>query len=255
MPSDAISHLSPTNQWLLAQGTYGYYPTIYTFPGYLDCPGQLWIPETKNAADATVKRTFYIGFNNLIDDLEFIDGLYNNPGTYVLTDHIIGFLLGAIAGWRHLQIIQNWFVPIASFGVIGVLFAWFLHTYASYVEVPQKIKLADCTNSVTNIHFKVPKGHDYFIQMDVPGMQQMPNGTVISSYKFSGNIHISDGTAMVTDFPISSEKAWSISSGFVITGISPQNTNAPSLNQLIQAQKVYDLKIELNPPPPPSSSI
>ena len=84
-PQDALKYLSPTNQWFLAQGKYGYYPTTYTLPGCLWCPGQLQVPESHG--EFTVKMSFYIGFNNLINAIEFTRGLRASPGTYVAPGH------------------------------------------------------------------------------------------------------------------------------------------------------------------------
>ncbi len=84
-PQEALNYLSLTNQWYLAQRKYGYYPTTFTLPGCLWCPGQLQVPEPHE--EYTVKRSFYIGFNQLINAIEFTRGLRSNPGTYVAPGH------------------------------------------------------------------------------------------------------------------------------------------------------------------------
>lgn len=84
-PQDAlVKFFNSTELFYLSQQTYGYYPTIHTFPGYLDCPGELWVPESYTTASADVRRHFYIGFNGLQSAIDYAIGLHNSPGYYVV---------------------------------------------------------------------------------------------------------------------------------------------------------------------------
>jgi hypothetical protein len=176
-----------------------------------------------------------------------IEGLFIATGGF-------GFILGLI-GRRRLPIIQKGIALMAVVAIPLIIGAWLLNAYAIRVSVPHAVKLLNCTNSVVKIHLKVPKGHAYHLELNTPGVQAMPNGTVTSSYKFSGHIRISNGVSLVADFPIGYDKAWLTGSCFVLTGVSFQNTNVPMLSQFIQAQKSYDIEITFDPSPPPSSSI
>lgn len=190
---------------------------------------------------------------------QFISHLYQKTfarcsleGLFITTSSL-GFILGIIARRRLTR--KNEIILIAVFSVPLIIGAWLLHTVADSVSVPHSIKLLDCTNSVMNLHLVVPKGHAYHLELITPAIQAAPNGTVTCSYKFSGYIRISNGTNLIADFPIGSDKAWLTASCFVLTDAGLQNTNASSLSQFIQAQKDYDIQIILNPPAPPSSSI
>jgi len=134
-----------------------------------------------------------------------------------------------------------------------IISAWLLYSYTTRISIPHTVKLADCTNNMTAFHVMIPKGHAYHLELKVPEIQVMTDGTVTSSYKFSGRVRILNGENLVADFPIDSDKAWLTSSCFVITGVDFQNTNLPPLNQFVQAQKNYDIQITLDPPPTSSS--
>jgi hypothetical protein len=165
---------------------------------------------------------------------------------------VFGFVLGCYLP----HIIRKRFTPkVVGFSVMLLIVGCFMYNYAGAVSTPREIKLADCTNNIVNIHLKPPQGHAYHLDLRPPGIQSMPNGTVNSSYKFSGHIRISSGASLITDFPISSDKARLTASGFVLTGVGLQNTNVPPLSQFIQAQKDYDIQITFDPQPPPLSSI
>jgi hypothetical protein len=165
----------------------------------------------------------------------------------------LGFVLGMIA--RRRLTLKSEIILIATFSVPLIIGAWLLHAYAIRVAIPHTMKLADCSNSVVNIRLKVPQGHGYCLDLITPEIQAMPNGTVISSCKFSGRVRISNGTSLVADFPIGSDKSWLTGSEFVLTGVGLQNTNVPPLSQFIQAQRDYDIEITFDSSPPPSSSI
>ena len=156
---------------------------------------------------------------------------------------------------RRFPIIQRGIVLLACAAIPLIASVWLLNAYAIRVSVPHTVKLLDCTNSVINFHITVPKGHAYHLELNTPEIHAAPNGTVTSSYKFSGHIRISNGATLITDFPIGSDKAWLTASGFVLTGVDFQTPSVPQLGQLIPAQKDYDIQITLDPLPPPSSSI
>jgi hypothetical protein len=171
----------------------------------------------------------------------------------------IGFMMGVLLR-RHFPIMQRRFlllvIPLFMVVVPLGFGICLLHEMAMGTELPPvNLKLADVTNSTTNIHLKVPKGHGYYLELAMPDMRREPNGDSVSSYKFLGRICISNETSLVADFPISSDKAFLDSSGFVLTGGGVANTNGPVLSKFLQTQKDYDIEIILNPPPPPLTSI
>jgi len=166
----------------------------------------------------------------------------------------LGFILGVILR-RRLPFMQKGIVPIAVAAIPLIIGVWLLNAYTIRASIPHAVKLADCTNSTVNLHLKVPKGHAYQLELITPAVKGMPDGTVTSSYKFSGTIRISNGTTSVADFPISSDKSWLTASCFVLTGVGSLNGAVPPLSQFIQPQKDYDVQITLNPPPPPSTAI
>jgi len=189
----------------------------------------------------------------------FISHLYSKTfakcslkGLFIATTGL-GFILGIIA--RRRLTLKSEIILIAVFSVPLIIGAWMLDAIGMRVSVPHTMKLSDCTNGVLNIHLMVPKGHVYHLELNTPAVQTMPNGTVTSSYKFSGHIRISSKASLVTDFAISSDTAWLIPSGFALTDPSWQNTNSLSLGRFIQSQKDYDIQVTLDPPPPPASSI
>jgi hypothetical protein len=47
------------------------------------CLGQLDVPESHRADDATVRRHFEIGFNDLKNAIAYTIGVSNNPGYYI----------------------------------------------------------------------------------------------------------------------------------------------------------------------------
>ena len=172
----------------------------------------------------------------------------------LITSGSIGFVLGMTVR-RRLPVIHKGIVPLVIAAVPLIIGAWLLNAYAIRVSIPRHMKLADCTNSVVKFHLNVPKGYDYTLGLNTSGVQQMPNGTLTSSYKFSGHIRIASGAVFITDFPFDSDRTLLIASGFILTGIKGQSTNLPTLSGFIQAQRAYDIEITFDPPPPRSSSI
>lgn len=181
------------------------------------------------------------------------------PKAVFITTGSIGFILGLVLR-RRFPIIQRGVLPliIALVMLVVPLGCWRLLVHKMWMGVeypPQELKLADCTNNVMNIHLKIPRGHGYQFELLTPGAQTTtPNGSIISSYKFSGRIRILSGTSLVADLPIGPDKVEFIESGSILTGVSSQNTSV-SLGQFLQPRKDYDIKITFDPPPPPSSSI
>ncbi len=173
----------------------------------------------------------------------------------VCTSFILGVLLV-----RCFPIIQRRFflsVTILVTAIVPLGFVvWFFHEMAMGTELlPVNLKLADCTNKVVNIHFEVPPGHAYQLELKGSGIQSSTGGEWKSSYSFSGHLHISSNGALLADLPIGSDKAWLTGSGYVLTGAGMQNTNVPPLSKFIQSHKVYDFEISFEPPPPLGSSI
>lgn len=140
------------------------------------------------------------------------------------------------------------FIAVVCAGAIFC--AWLVHTYAGYIGIPQSIKIAECTNSTTKVHFKFPKGHNYHL---VLGTASVPSDS------FSGRIDITSGTSSVVSFPIRPEpvywlKNYGVPFGFSLTG-DAINTNSPILSKFIYAQKDYDIRITFNQSPPLSTEI
>jgi hypothetical protein len=171
----------------------------------------------------------------------------------------IGFILGLISR-RRFPVIQRGFLPLAIALVMLVVAlgwrGWLLHKIWMETELPPvNLKLADCTNNVVNIHLKIPSGHDYQLSLKTPETHVLMKGKTSVSYNFSGHLRISRNGSLLADLPIGSDKAWLTGSGYVLTGVGMQNTNAPPLSKFIQSNKSYDFEISLDPPPPPGSSI
>ncbi len=173
----------------------------------------------------------------------------------------VGVIVGIIAGWRCPQVCQKLFVPAAVIGIPAILVGWFFYAYAIRVEVPHKIKLADCTNSPVKIHLETPKGRKYFLTLNTPKAQTVTNGGSASPYAFTGYIQITKGNVVIADIPIESDKT-SVnliqnadgSCEYQLPAFS-RDTNAPSLSRFIQAGGDYDFEVKLNPAPPTASSI
>jgi hypothetical protein len=168
----------------------------------------------------------YFGIGHIIESWK---KTWTNEGIYTVfvAVGVIGFLLGAIAGWRRSQIIQKWFAPSVVFTIPVMLCLWLLNYYASYIETPHSIKLIDCTNSTVKVQFKAPKGRFYRLALAIsPG----------STNTFSGRVYILRGTSIVTNFIISSVE---------------DETQCG----LLHAQTNYDMEITFDRLPPPSTSV
>lgn len=164
----------------------------------------------------------YLGIGRTIEKWEqtwTIQGIY----TASIAVGVIGFLLGVVASWRHLWMIQKCFAPTIAFSIPMILIGWLLHIYASHVEVPQNLKLADCSKE-TIIHLKVPKGRYYRLVIAPPS-----GATNI----FSGYINISDETM------------------FTNISIGPNLLEQPC--DFFHAQSNYNIKITFDQSPPAST--
>lgn len=162
---------------------------------------------------------------------------------------------------KDLPFIQKNLFPVGVMAISLIVGAWFFHAYVIRIEIPKKIKLADCTNSPVKIYLKAPAGRKYFLVLDTPQIEVATNGKLISSYTFSGRIRIAKDNKVIADMPIASDHALltmlnnaDSPYGYELTGFS-EDTNMPSLSGLVQARANYDLEINFNPTPPPSSSI
>lgn len=176
-------------------------------------------------------------------------------GTLCLITACIGFILGALVIRRFFPRVQKGMAPMAIAAIPLILGAWAFNAVAIRVSVPQSMKVGDCTNSVLDAHITIPQGHGYLLVLNASDLQSPTNDFASSSYKFAGSISIFDGASLLTNFPIGSDKAWLSGSKFFLTGAGAQNTNAPSLSQIVQAGKDYNVRIIMSPQPPPSSSI
>jgi len=145
-------------------------------------------------------------------------------GLFIATSGF-GFILGILA--RRRLTLKNEVVLIAAFSVPVIIGAWWLHTLASYSVYVGKMKLADCTNSVTSIHLKAPRGHDFRFTLTVPSA---------TTNTLSGHIEILDGKSTVTNFLIGIQRA-------------------EQQCDFLHGQTNYDINIFFDQPPPPSTSI
>jgi hypothetical protein len=181
------------------------------------------------------------------------------PKTVFIVLGSIGFILGLLLR-RRFPIIQRGVLPLVIASAVLVVAlgwrGWLVHKMWMDTELPPvSLKLADCTNSVVNIHLKIPAGHAYQLELKGPRIQFSTGGEWKSSYNFSGHLRISNNGSLLVDLPIGSDKAWLTGSGYVLTGAGMQNTNVPPLSKFIQSHKNYDFEISFKPPPPPGSSI
>ncbi len=76
-PSDALQYIS-TDLRSFLNTPWGFYPS----GGLFTVPGQL---QNDSGHSANISRTFYIGFSDLINGLEYTKGISNAPPVYVLT--------------------------------------------------------------------------------------------------------------------------------------------------------------------------
>ena len=174
-------------------------------------------------------------------------------GFFIATSGL-GFILGLIIR-RRLPVIQKGIAPMAVAAIPLIVGVWLLNAVSSRVEIPCQIKLADCTNGTVIIHTRIPKGRNHHLVLATPEIQMMKDGSLKSSFRFSGRIRILSNGVLTVEIPIDSDSTWLTPDGFVLTGVGFHNTNSPPLSRVIQAQKDYDIEITFHPPPSTSSSI
>jgi hypothetical protein len=165
-----------------------------------------------------------------------------------------GFILGIILR-RRLPVLKKGFAPMVVAAIPMIIGTWFVYQYATRVEFPRKMKLAEDANGTFKFHLKIPSGRYYSMKLFVPGIQHLPNGKAVSTYTFSGHISISNNAGLIADFPLDSSHIPPSSDGFILAGAGVKNSDLPALNKFIQASRDYDIKVSLNPPPPPASSL
>jgi hypothetical protein len=139
----------------------------------------------------------------------------------------IGFIVGAYIWYGHSYITYKYCKVTLVCGVPLVLISWMIYSYAINVDVPQRIKLADCTNIVTKVHFIFPKGRYYRFVLDVPP---------VTTNKSSGHLNIMAGTVLVTNIVLNSDQP-------------EQQCN------YLYGLTNYDLELSFNQSPPPSTSL
>jgi len=138
----------------------------------------------------------------------------------------IGFIFGALVSVRHPHVVQTWFSSAFVLGILMMFFLWLLNSFASHVEIPQNMKLADCT-VVTMIHLQVPKGQYFNLVLVAPPR---------STNAFAGQVHVSEGGSIVTNFSIGSNQTEQQCSFF-------------------HAESNYEIQIVFDSLPPPSTSV
>ncbi|MGH7953130.1 MAG: hypothetical protein ACREFE_14610 [Limisphaerales bacterium] len=157
----------------------------------------------------------------------------------IIAAGIAGFIAGSIKS--NSSIIQTWRFAAFVFLIPMVLGLWLFYGYASHVEIPQKIKITDCSNRVVRTHFKFPKGRNYHL---IIATASSPTNA------FSGEVHITCGTLDVVDFPIQPEQVtWLNIMPFEF------NLTGPALYQFIHPQTNYEIQMDFDQPPPPSTSL
>ena len=152
-----------------------------------------------------------------------LEGVY----TAFIAAGCAGFVFGTFAGLRHVNIIRKWFSAAIIGGIPMILGLWLVYACANGVQRPREIKLADCTNSITRIHLKVPKGHFYRLAFTTS-----PSSTNI----FSARFNIFEEAITVTNFSMSSEQT-------------------ESQCDFLRAQTDYDIEIRFDPTPPSSTAV
>jgi hypothetical protein len=131
-------------------------------------------------------------------------------------------------------------------GISVMLVTWLFYGYASHVEIPQKIKLTDCTtNNTVKIDLHVPKGNNYYLLVDTP-----------TAYSFSGRVRILEGVTSIEDTSFKGLQVfWGLPNvAYVLTDFR-NATNNTAWNQIVKSQKDYNIQIVFDQPPPPATSV
>lgn len=152
-------------------------------------------------------------------------------------------LLGMLLGWFFPVKVKKYcpaFVVVPA--IILFLLANAYLVIGEHKPTPQEVKLADCSGNIANIHLVAPKGRHYVLDLKGVPLGHMTNGSYISSYQFTGHLWIRSNS-QTNDIPLDSDKMFAFPGGLVLSPIS------------LTGGKQYDLRLEFNPPPPPSSFI
>lgn len=103
-----------------------------------------------------------------------------------------GFAFGITKGCRHTAFINTCFSSALFFGCATTFILYFFYQYCMHVERPQKIKIVDCTNKVTQVSLQVPIGRIYTINYTLSN----------TAYSNSGVIRFLNGSTTITNFPV-----------------------------------------------------
>jgi hypothetical protein len=139
----------------------------------------------------------------------------------------IGFTVGLYVWCCHSYLTHKYYKVTLGCCVPLVLISWMIYSYAISVEVPQKIKLADCTNIMTKINLTFPRGRYCRFVLNIQP---------VTTNKYSGRLNIAAGTVLVTNI------VW----------------NSDQLEQqceYLHALTNYNLEFSFNQSPPPSISL
>jgi hypothetical protein len=153
-------------------------------------------------------------------------------------------LLGLLLGWCFPVKVKKYCRAI--FVVPSIVLFLVVNLYLAIGEhksTPREIKLADCSERIVNIHLTAPGGRHYVLFLSGLPAGHMTNGNYISSYKFTGHLLVMTDKSQTMSIALNSDKMFA----------SPGELNLGPVN--LEAGKDYDLKIEFDPPPPPSSFI
>jgi len=139
---------------------------------------------------------------------------------------VAGFVLGIVFASQFPNRIRKWSGLAALLSVPVICLGSCIFVYSRNVEFPRSVKLAACSR-VTSIQFTVPKGRYYRLIL---------SGATPYSNTLSGHINIASGQTAITNFTVVFDQ----------TGL---------LCTFFKAQSNYNLEIQFDQPPPPSSSI
>jgi hypothetical protein len=138
-------------------------------------------------------------------------------------------------------------------GALVVVCALYIDSGIQRISSPNAMKLFDCTNSVFNFPLTVPRGHDFVLDIQIPQIESQ-KGNSNDLYRFSGSIRIVSNNLEVANQSINSNEPLHAGDRHVLAG-GLQNTNTLALSKILKPHETYDLTIQLDPNPPPGSSI
>jgi hypothetical protein len=153
-------------------------------------------------------------------------------------------LLGLFLGWCFPAKIKKYCPALfVAWSVALFLLANLYLAIGEHKEIPQEMKLVDCSGKTLNIRLAAPKGRRYGLVLEGLPEGRMTNGNYISSYKFTGHLRITTRPSETIQIPLDSDTM----------SASPGELNLGPVN--LRAGKDYDLQIEFDPPPPTASFI